>query len=88
VTLSGWVGEEPVQDLGEVASISSSRARTIVAPRLSNSALSPTTSTCILFFTDFGSGTGLIQISGPWPAGSPIGTGQSSGRGLSSTCRT
>ena len=31
------------------------------------------------FFTIFGSGTGTIQISGPAPAGSTIGTGQSAG---------
>ena len=31
------------------------------------------------FFTIFGSGTGTIQISGPAPDGSTIGTGQSAG---------
>ena len=37
------------------------------------------------FLTVFGSGTGTIQISGPPPAGSTIGTGQSSGRGSPSS---
>jgi hypothetical protein len=50
--------------------------------------LSPVTSRWSLFFTVFGSGTGLIQISGPGPDGSLIGIGQSGGRGSSDSRRT
>ncbi|TKJ20202.1 hypothetical protein [Blastococcus sp. CCUG 61487] len=55
------------------------------APAGSSGQVSPATSKCIRFLTVFRSGTGTIHISGPSPAGSTIGIGQSCGRGSASS---